>query len=196
MDIARQSGVPHIIFAPVITVSEMIYGDPAMLSEVETVVFKPYHYGDGGEMNSFLGAVNDFNAEIPWGENDSLGAHIKEIDEAISGDVDRLRQWVVRAVSEAIADPETSQISWKHFQETQPHPTQKERAAEERQEALKMSEFPKDVKHGSDDRQSGGKGSQTEDPLTGEARAKPGFPRKPGDQKPSRKPLIPPVMAS
>ncbi len=192
LDIAKQSGVPHIIFAPVGTVSSVIYDDPAMLSDVEAVVLKPYHRGDGGEIEAFLGVVNDYDAEIPWADKDSLGNHIGEIESAISGDVDRLRQWIVRAISEAIADPETTRITWEHFRTTTPHEKQRLMAFEDRIKALGMIEAPGKAKKGASG--DGSAESKVETLPDGDGGKKSKKPVRPGRRNPGRDPMMPQAM--
>lgn len=180
MDIARQSRVPHLIFAPAETVSSVVYKDPTMLSQVIPSVLKPYHRGKDGNIECFLGALNDFNVPMPWAESDSLCAHLSEIDDAVAGDVDRFRQWVVQALNYALCEPETTGIAWRHFQETKPHPKQRMQAHKERQEALAMLE--RADKWTAEDAKNSSSGVST---------AKN---QKPGTQKPSRRHLMKPAI--
>jgi len=183
MDIARQSRIPHLIFAPPMTVSSVVYDDPVLLSQVSPAVMKPYHKGKDGNMECFLGALNDFNVPMPWAGKDSLGEHLSEIDDAVAGDVDRLRQWIIRAVNCALCEPETTKISWHHFRETKPHAKQQRRAHDERNKALAML--------GRSDKWT----AESAKPADSEGGAVEKLTKtKPGTQKPDRKRLITPAV--
>lgn len=138
IDIARQSRIPHLIAAPTATVSSVVYDDPEILADLIPAVLEPYHKGDSGNMPAFFGVLNDFNKAMPWETKDSLMAHWEEIDSGIAGDVSRLRDWIVRAVTCALTEPETTRVSWRHFLETKPLSAQRNYAQSERNEALTM----------------------------------------------------------
>jgi hypothetical protein len=183
MDIASQSRVPHLIFAPPVTVSSVVYDDPVMLGKVTPAILKPYHSGKNGNMECFHGVLNDYNAPMPWEGTDNLGEHLSEIDEAIAGNVDRLQQWIVQALNCALCEPETTRVSWRHFQETKPHANQQRLAHDERKEALAMLELSDKSIAESVKRSDWGGCAVERLPKI-----------KPGTQKPERKRLMTPAV--
>jgi hypothetical protein len=139
IDIARQSGAPHIVFAPISNV-KVVFDEPELVGEVQLEVLRPYSCAVASELACFKGTLHDFNLAMPWLDNDSLVSRHKEIDQAVAGDVDRLRRWIVRAVNCALGEEETSRISWRHFLQTKPLPQQRELAQADRRTALSLLE--------------------------------------------------------
>lgn len=142
-DIARQSGIPHLICAPVSVVNKFVCKDPTMLAEMQVEVLKPYHKAEGGMWDCFGGVLYDCDQALPWTAGETLTAHIDEIDDAVAGDIDRLRQWVLCALNHALMEPETERISWRHFREKKPQSSQRKLAGEERTLAWSLVD-PKD----------------------------------------------------
>ena len=106
IDLARQSGVPHLLFGPISTVHEVLQ-DATMLNAVHLETLHPYNLAEPVEQSAFLGILNDYNSCLPWDDNDSLVQHADELDNAIAGDIAGLRQWLIRAVTRALGDEKT-----------------------------------------------------------------------------------------
>lgn len=135
IDIARQSGVPHIMFGSISAISEMVE-DPTLLGEIHLEVLRPYSISEPTELACVKGILHDYNQVMPWEEEDSLVDRTKEIDQAIAGDVDRLRRWIIRAVNCALSEEDTQGVSWRHFEQTMPLARQQVLAEEDRRNAL------------------------------------------------------------
>lgn len=154
IDIARQSGVPHILFAPISTVRTLV-DDPELMGEVHLEVLRPYSRSIPSELACFKGTLHDYNLAMPWEEDDSLVERVDDIDLAVAGDVDRLRRWIVRAVNCAFSEEDTARVSWRHFIQTKPLPKQRQLAQNDRRDALELlepltpppSETPKGVQN-------------------------------------------------
>jgi hypothetical protein len=179
IDIARQSGVPHIVFAPISNV-KVVFDEPELVGEVQLEVLRPYSCVVASELACFKGTLHDFNLAMPWQDNDSLVSRCKEIDQAVAGDVDRLRRWIVRAMNCALSEEETSRILWRHFLQTKPLPKQRELAHEDRRTALSLLE------------PSAPPPPPAVEESTSAPNTKPAL--KPGNRKPGRDRLIEPAI--
>jgi hypothetical protein len=113
IDIARQSGIPHLVFAPVTAVNSVMVANDALRTSVCIEVLQPYLYVDRRDPKSatYRQALAYYDGPLPWATKDSLVQHIGEIDERIQGDITRLRRWVLRAVSRALCERETTYIN-------------------------------------------------------------------------------------
>jgi hypothetical protein len=138
IDIARQSGIPHLVFAPVTAVNSVMVANDALRTSVFIEVLQPYLHVDRRDPKSatYRQALAYFDDPLPWGTKDSLVQHIGEIDERIQGDITRLRRWVLRAVSRALCERETTHITWGHFYQTRPNDCQKRQAVDDKESAI------------------------------------------------------------
>lgn len=175
IDIARQSGVPHMLFSPIAPAHDALRDD-ALLSSVHLEVLRPYSGARAGDKAAFHGILNDYNRRLPWSDDDSLAKHAEEIESAIAGDVASLRLWLIRALKRALSDEHAVHMEWEFFRQTMPNEAQRAKAREERTAAnylLGFSAVPAKT----------GEPKATEPPKGG---AKP--PRKltPGTRKPVR----------
>lgn len=130
MDIASQSGIPHFICGNIDTVLEVL-SDADFHSATDVFFLRPYNVSVKEQKPIFVGVLNDFDAALPWKDREeSLARRIDAITKSVSGDADRLRRWILRALTEAVAEG-SALLDWRHFEKTQPTSRQAEAAQNE-----------------------------------------------------------------
>jgi len=126
MDIASESEIPHLICGTIDTVLDVL-SDADFHSDSDVFFLRPYNISAVEQKPIFVGVLGDFDEALPWKErNESLVRRIDAIDKCVSGDPERLRRWILRALTTAIAEGGVL-LEWRHFEETQP--TAKQAAA-------------------------------------------------------------------
>lgn len=168
IDIARQSQVTHVIFAPATTALEIL-ADPNFCDQVQLAVLHPYKSSkattsDDGKNDEadkierfthaaiFKSALSEYGSCLPWHDQDSFESHSDFIDNAVGGDLGRARKWILRALDDALSeprliDPLTGTVSaqpndalkWDHFKRTKPRGPQSIQANTERTAAYTLS---------------------------------------------------------
>ncbi len=131
IDIARQSGVPHMLFTPIASAHDALRDD-TLLGSVHLEVLRPYSSSRAGDKAAFHGILNDYNQRLPWSDSDSLMKRADDIDSAIAGDVAGLRLWLIRALKRALSDEQAVFMEWEYFRQTMPNEAQRLKAREER----------------------------------------------------------------
>jgi hypothetical protein len=140
MDIASQSGIPHLICGTVRTAMDVI-ADPNIQGATELLVLRPYDVSPKNpDSRGLFGAIiNDFDDVLPLAPDESLIGHFDFVAERVAGDPDRLRRWVIRALTKAIGECSDS-LRWRHFVDTAPSEQQTKLAESELKDVLKF--FP------------------------------------------------------
>ena len=120
MDLAAQSGVTHLIGGSVSSALDLLDGHTSLLEAVEAFILRPYDLHDEVQKACFSGTVQDYDRELPWSGKDRLAAKLQYLDNRIHGDPDRLRKWIKRALSHALASG-AEKLAWHHIEQTGPH---------------------------------------------------------------------------
>lgn len=130
IDLAAQSGIPHLLCGNLVKVLEALK-EPELRDFVDAYALRPYDISRRDAKASekekdrftqrerFKSILHDYDKALPWNGKDRLCGHLVYIDSKVHGNPDRVRRWVVRALSFAVSNG-CDALSWDHIKAASP----------------------------------------------------------------------------
>jgi len=129
IQLAQNSGRTHVLLGRLRTVWQWLK-DPQIAEALTPCLLHPYDVAKDDEAATFMRLLLTFDGVVPWKKGHNLAEHFSEINEVVHGSPQRLKKWVLNALTGAKAKG-LQAITWDFFCERKPTASESLEAAAE-----------------------------------------------------------------
>ena len=122
IQLAQISGRTHVLLGRMTTLWQWL-DDSSIADAVTPCMLHPYDLEVPHDASEFADMLTAYDAVIPWCKGITLVGHIQEVNSVVWGSPQRVRKWVLNALTGAKARG-MEELDWKCFWERKPTPAE------------------------------------------------------------------------